>query len=82
MDDQLSPRPDHLRDPESIRRWQQMENRDYGSVTAVAVVVIALFAGLLLFSVWGGTDQRNTQVGQNVERNQTPDLPRSPSIPK
>ena len=82
MDDHLNPRPDHIRDRESGERWQEMQERNYGSVGAVAALVAALFAGLLLFSVWSGNDQPNTQVGQNVERSTTPDSPRNPNTPR
>ena len=45
-------------------------------------LVAALFVALLLYSFWDGGSPSGTQVGQNVERNVTPDAPRNPNAPK
>jgi len=82
MDDQPNPRPDHVRETESIDRWRKAQERSSGSIGAVAAIVAALFAGLLLLSMWGTPDRADTQVGQNVERTTTPDTPRNPNAPK
>ena len=79
MDAHLNPR----RDPASDRdlQWRDMQDRDYGYVGLTFLVVAALFIGLLVYSVWDGTNPPDTQVGQNIERSTTPDTPRNPNTP-
>jgi hypothetical protein len=38
--------------------------------------------GVMVFSNWSSTPSQNTQVGQNVEKTQTPDAPRDPNRPQ
>lgn len=83
MDDHLNPRPDPgRRDRDVEERWREMQERDYGYMGPVIALVAALFVALLLYSLWDGSNQPGTQVGQNVERNITPDAPRNPNAPK
>ena len=82
MDDHLNPRPGPShRSHDAEERWREMQDRDYGYMGPVIAFVAALFVALLLYSVWDGGNPSGTRVGQNVERNITPDAPRNPNAP-
>lgn len=78
MDEHLTPRPDPRDDrPGDIRNTPPTESQ-YGAYWPVLVLVVAMLLGVLLFSS-GGNEDSGTRVGQNAERNMTPDTPRTPS---
>lgn len=80
MNEYLDPRPDPTREREQGNRWRDgMNESEAGYFGPVIAVVVALLIGVMVFSNWGGTPTQNTQVGQNVERTQTPDTPRDPN---
>ncbi|MFM9850489.1 MAG: hypothetical protein ACKVP3_25460 [Hyphomicrobiaceae bacterium] len=82
MNDYLDPRPDPTREREHGHRWREgMNESEAGYFGPFIAVVVALLIGVMVFSNWGGTPQ-NTQVGQNVEKTQTPDTPRDPNRPQ
>ena len=80
MNEYLDPRPDPTRERERDNRWREgMNESEAGYFGPIIAVVVALLIGVMVFSNWGSTPSQNTQVGQNVEKNQTPDTPRDPN---
>jgi hypothetical protein len=80
MNEYLDPRPDPTRERERDNRWREgMNESEAGYFGPIIAVVVALLIGVMVFSNWGSTPSQNTQVGQNVEKNQPPDTPRDPN---
>jgi hypothetical protein len=80
MNEYLDPRPDPTREREQRNRWREgMNESEAGYFGPIIAVVVALLIGVMVFSNWGSAPTQNTQVGQNVERSQTPDTPRDPN---
>ena len=83
MNEYLDPRPDPTREREHDNRLpERMTESEAGYFGPIIAVVVALLIGVMVFSNWGSSPSQNTQVGQNVEKTQTPDAPRDPNRPQ
>ena len=82
MNEYLDPRPDPTREREQENRLREgLTEPEAGYFGPIIAVVVALLIGVMVFTNWGSSPSQNTQVGQNVEKTQTPDTPRGPNRP-
>ena len=76
MDEQRHEHPENARQKASDARLEASES-DKNFSTAVGVLLVAAVFFFMMLAV-AGPQQTETRVGQDVERNITPDTPRDP----
>jgi hypothetical protein len=69
--------PDNAHQQSSMR-WLESKETDKDVSTAIGIVLGAAVLFFLMLAVAGPQRQEQTQVGQNIERSNTPDTPRNP----
>ena len=76
MDQQRHEHPENARQKGS-GAWLEANKSDKNLSTVVGVLLVAAVFFFMMLAV-AGPEQTETRVGQNVERNITPDIPRDP----